>query len=394
MSLIFVAHNTPVPALYGAMAAILSNALRLPMAHLPVAWNLAHYADACQHVTAGGTLVTSGLVWYERLTAQTLAAPITPATLLGQRQDGVVPLGPSQLAHFPALAQRLQRGGVDYELVHIEQQNGRFGFSRLLAGHWRQDRFGRWRQGDDTGVSEAALRIALIGRRQDQQDAYPATLAALGDAADALGLALEVVCLAPQEIADQAGAQARLAGFSGVLLPGGSAMANVPGQIQAAHYTLAHAIPTLGLCLGMQTMATAVAQQMLGSTQANLAEADPAAAIKTFTPLHDAAGLPLHRLGAQSLYCRPGSLMHGVLGERYSVRYNHRYQLNPLLKADLEQQGLCISATDASGAVADGIEFTRHPFFLGVQGHPELSSRVGQAHPLLMAFLRAAARQR
>ncbi|MGL6017305.1 MAG: glutamine amidotransferase-related protein, partial [Gibbsiella quercinecans] len=83
MSLIFVAHNTPAPALYGAMAAILSNALRLPMAHLPAAWNLAHYADACQHVTAGGTLVTSGLVWYERLTGQTLAAPITPATLLG-----------------------------------------------------------------------------------------------------------------------------------------------------------------------------------------------------------------------------------------------------------------------------------------------------------------------
>ncbi|MGL6017751.1 MAG: glutamine amidotransferase-related protein, partial [Gibbsiella quercinecans] len=330
----------------------------------------------------------------ERLTGQTLAAPITPATLLGQRQDRVVPLGPSQLAHFPALARRLQRGGVDYELVHIEQQNGRFGFSRLLAGHWRQDRFGRWRQGDDTGVPEAALRIALIGRWQDQQDAYPATLAALGDAADALGLPLEVVCLAPQEIADQAGAQARLAGFSGVLLPGGSAMANVPGQIQAAHYTLAHAIPTLGLCLGMQTMATAVAQQMLGSTQANLAEADPSAAIKTFTPLHDAAGLPLHRLGAQPLCCRPGSLMHGVLGERYTVRYNHRYQLNPALKAGLEQQGLCISATDASGAVADGIEFTRHPFFLGVQGHPELSSREGQAHPLLMAFLRAAARQR
>jgi len=134
-----------------------------------------------------------------------------------------------------------------------------------------------------------------------------------------------------------------------------------------------------------------VAQEMLGSDRVNLAEADPNAAIASFVALADTAGLPAHRLGEQRMLCRPASRLGTLLGPRFAVRYNHRFHLNPALKSDLEHYGLAISATDSGGSVADGIEFNRHAFYLGVQGHPELSSAPGRPHPLLTAFLAAAA---
>ncbi|NDL62221.1 hypothetical protein GRH90_05570 [Enterobacteriales bacterium SAP-6] len=238
-------------------------------------------------------------------------------------------------------------------------------------------------------IGAAPLCIALLGSRRDQLDVYPAIAAALGDAADALSLRLDILFASPrQPLGDT------LDRADGVLLPGGASMANVAGQIAAARYTLDNAIPTLGLCLGMQTMATAVAQRMLGSAEVNLAEAEPLAPIKSFVPLAETAGRPHHRLGDQTMLSVPGSRMHALLGDRSGMRYNHRFQLNPALKQSLENYGLRISATDDSGAIADGIEFTGHDFYLGVQGHPELSSARGRPHPLLMAFLTAAARRR
>jgi len=227
-----------------------------------------------------------------------------------------------------------------------------------------------------------------VGAQADQCSVYPATLAALGDAADALALSLDIVYADPLMPEDQL--HAVMAGVDGILLPGGAAMCNVTGQVRAAHYALHHNIPVLGLCLGMQTMSTAIVQKMLGSLKANLAEADPDAEIKTFVPLSDTPAFPVHRLGSHIMHVRPGTRMHAILGDEFTVRYNHRFHLEPALKAGLEEYGLLISGTDVTGKIADGIEYTRHPFYLGVQGHPELSSLRVNPHPLLTAFLKAA----
>ncbi|WP_413739463.1 glutamine amidotransferase-related protein [Sodalis sp. RH14] len=433
MTLLFVAHDTPEPALYGAMAAILARRLRLPLAHLAIAWDTALYPDACQHAIAAGALVTSGLIWHERLSGDTIDTPKRWSELaaLPAGRDWVIPLGPAQLAELPGRLRALSRLAVDYQLIRVDMSPQGLVFRRNGAiesawGQWRRDGFGRWREtspddaiaivpgvaptgalpavdpgpgiGRDApvaaphslaGAAASPLAIVLLGARRDQLEAYPAAVAALGDAADALALRLNILFASPQEPCGDILKRAH-----GVLLPGGAAMANVAGQITAARYTLDNAVPTLGLCLGMQTMATAVAQRMLGSTGVNLAEADPLAPVKSFVPLAETAGLPRHRLGDHMMVSEPGSRMHQLLGDRSTLRYNHRFHLNPALKRDLDIAGLRLSATDASGAITDGIEFTRHVFYLGVQGHPELSSSRRRPHPLLMAFLTAAARRR
>jgi len=399
MSFIFVAHDTPEPSLYGAMAAILAAQKHLPLAHLPVSWDIARYPDACQHVIGEGQLMTSGLLWTERMNPQSAGKVMELEDLLNTygTQDVVVPLGPMQIIQFTQIARQVRDNALDYELVTVERANQGFVFRRHgqtddASGCWWRDRYGRWINQNMPPHTGPSLRIALVGSQSDQCSIYPATLAALGDAADALSLSLDMVYAAPQALEDHL--HEVMENVDGILLPGGSAMCNVTGQICAAHYALNRNIPILGLCLGMQTMTTAIVQKMLGSTKANLAEAYANAEIKTFIPLTDTPTFPVHRLGDYQMHCRPGSRLNDILGDEFTVRYNHRFHLEPELKPDLEKFGLHISGTDATGKIADGIEFTHHPFYLGVQGHPELSSLRVKPHPLLTAFLKAAGSKR
>ncbi|PKE29050.1 CTP synthase [Rahnella sp. AA] len=395
MAFIFVAHDTPEPSLYGAMAAILAAQKHLPLAHLPVSWDVARYPDACQHVIGEGQLMTSGLLWTERLNPQSAGKVMALDDLLNTygTQDVVIPLGPAQIIQFTQIARQVRDNAFDYELINVERSNQGYAFSRHgqmdeAAGCWWRDRYGRWINHNTPPQTGTALRIALVGAQADQCSVYPATLASLGDAADALALSLDIVYADPLALEDHL--HEVMANVDGILLPGGAAMCNVAGQICAAHYALNRNIPVLGLCLGMQTMTTAIVQKMMGSLKANLAEADPDAEIKTFVPLKETPTFPVHRLGSHTMHVRAGSRMHEILGDEFIVRYNHRFHLEPALKAGLEAFGLHISGTDVSGKIADGIEYTRHPFYLGVQGHPELSSLRVKPHPLLTAFLKAA----
>lgn len=390
MTITFVAHDTPEPALYGAMASILARHRGVGFAHLPVEWHKQNYADACQHVTSNGGLVTSGLLWYERFNGVCAGKVRQLDDLLSLHggKEWVIPLGPSQLASFSKLMREVKDLSVDYELIEVKTKSQgyqlNYGDSQEV---WWRDSFGRLTSGypERPRAASKRLSIALIGTYHDQLSSYPATLAALGDAADALGVAIETVFIPPQS--PEHVLLSTLQHVDGVLLPGGSDMLNVAGQTRVAHYCLQQRVPVLGLCLGMQTMATAVIQQMMGNTAANLAEADPQAELKTFVPLGETSG---HRLGDKRMTMRAGSQLAAVLGETSVVRYNHRFQLNPQFKTDLEAYGLSISGTDESGAIAEGIEYASHPFYLGVQGHPELSSTAERPHPLMSAFLQAA----
>jgi CTP synthase (UTP-ammonia lyase) len=136
-------------------------------------------------------------------------------------------------------------------------------------------------------------------------------------------------------------------------------------------------------------MTTAVAQRALGSKVANLAEADPSAPIKTFTPLSEESSLPPHRLGEKKVMVVAGSRLRDILGGETSIRCNHRFRLNPELDPVLRRAGLLVSAHDVSGQIADAIEFAGHSFYFGLQGHPELSCRSDVPHPLIRAFVQA-----
>lgn len=402
MALTVVVHETEAPALYAAAAAaVAAQRGGWRLLHLPARFDTARHADAVQHVLAGGGLGPSGLVWYERLTGRQAqpAAPVEAIVRAGREDDIVVPLHPAFLdeaGDADRLFRQARRAGVEVE--RIEAGFDGVSFYERSAPETPlafRDRFGRVTlRPCCPAPAQAVLLIGLIGTEGDHRNVYPAALAALADAADALKVELDIRFIDPRGLAEAAAA--RLAGgLDGFLLPGGSDMANVAGQIEAALAGLSGKLPTAGLCLGMQTMATAFSWRVLGRGAANLAEADPDARIKTFVAMAgqcDAEGrrLPEHRTGEQAMRVKPGSELAALLPPEMNVRYNHRFRLSPDLLPVLERAGLRIAAEGLGGAVADAIEADGHPFYKGMQGHPELGSGASGPHPLLVAFLAAA----
>lgn len=403
MALILVEHRTAAPALYGAMTAVVAAERGAEVAHLPARFDTGLHPDAIQHVASSGALVPSGLLWVERLTGRDVGPPSTiEAVLRGAAgRDVAVPFHPGAMS--PGLGEALLRGAraAGVRIDHLTVDEDASGFAVRAAdagspaqhlGHWSRDAFGRFVPA--TAGSRIIrhrgplLRIALVGTRPDHRDVYPGALAALGDAADGAGLGVEVVFLDPTAVRPGE-VEALLAEVDGLLLPGGSDMANVPGQILMARGALEAEVPTVGLCLGMQTMTTAFAQSVLGEADVNLAEANPHATHHTFIAMAGAPGLPRHRLGEAPTVPVAGTLYGDLMGAPARERFNHRYRLNPVLEPALATSGLRVSARDETGAVVDAVEVAAHPFFVGLQGHPELRSRPESPHPLLSAFLRA-----
>jgi CTP synthase len=402
MSITLIVHTSTQPALYGAMAAVAAHATSAVLMHRPAMFTLTQGADAVQHVAAEGALVASGLLWYERLTGRVVSAPTSAQGIVaaGRMENVVVPWHPpvQNVADLDELLALAKADGVVVRMWPVEALGDCW---RLRAGDgeacpegwWCRDAFGRLVPQEmlsgTFGVHDGLatpLCIALIGTEHAQRDVYPANLASLADAADAQGIHLKMHFVAPRDFTPT-----DLHGMDGVVLPGGSDMGNVPGQLAAAQYTLAAGIPTLGLCLGMQTMSTALVRSLPGAGDANLAEADPQALLKSFVPLAETPGLPAFRLGDQPVRS-VDPYFSSLMGEKPVVRCNHRFGLNPVLLPLLREHGVCIAATDISGQIVDAISSSAHPFYWGMQGHPELSSRKDTPHPMMMDFLAATRR--
>ena len=393
MALILVHHDTDSPALYGAVSAAVSVTRNCGFAHIEACFDTSRHADAKQHVVATGGLAASGLCWFERLSGKPVSPPARLDAVLGAARisDIVVPFHPEFIAD--ADAGKTLAACAD-QVINVVDCGDHFIDSEtrtVLA--WR-DRFGRilLRQPEDAPA--AALAIALVGTASDHIGVYPAALASLTDAADHLSVALDLDFIDPVAFRE-AGAIEALRRYAGILLPGGSDMKNVAGQTAVAAFALENGFPTVGFCLGMQTMATAVAWKAFGRGNANLAEANPDANIKTFLAMAgekkaDGGLLPEHRTGDQAIRPMPGTRLAGLIDADTKIRCNHRFRLNPHLVGDLEAQGLRVAARGVDGDVIDAIEVIEHPFYIGLQGHPELSSRIGEPNPLITAFLKAA----
>jgi CTP synthase len=166
-------------------------------------------------------------------------------------------------------------------------------------------------------------------------------------------------------------------------------------MIFAAKYARTHAIPYLGLCLGMQIAVIEFARNQAGLPDANSGEFDPGSPHKVidFMPGQSDAvnkGGTL-RLGAWPCEIRPGTrLMECYVAERISERHRHRYEVNNDYRAALEQAGLVLCGQSPDGQLVEAVELREHPFYVGVQYHPEFKSRPNRPHPLFLGFLRAA----
>jgi CTP synthase len=189
-----------------------------------------------------------------------------------------------------------------------------------------------------------------------------------------------------------------LTSYDGLIVPGGFGSRGIEGKIKAIKFAREHGIPYLGLCYGMQLATIEFARNVAGITGAPSTELNSEARDRVihFMPGQEKKvetkqyGSTM-RLGAYPCVLQPGTKTYEAYGaEQISERHRHRYEFNNLYREKLEKLGFVIAGTSPDNSLVEVIEIKDHPFFVGVQFHPEFKSRPLTGHPLFNAFIKAA----
>ena len=270
--------------------------------------------------------------------------------------------------------------------------------SRLSYG-WRVPDLQEWRElvqheaALRETASAAALRVALVGKYVELQDAYISVREALVHAAVALGHRLEISWVNSEEVERGQGLEL-IAAAQGIVVPGGFGHRGIEGKIIAARLAREQQIPYLGLCLGMQVMCIEFARYITGAARANSTEFDPETPQPVIDLMPDQRDLAemggTMRLGAYPCALQPGTRAAAAYGqEAVSERHRHRFEFNNAFRQQLGEAGMVFSGLSPDGRLVEIAELRDHPWMLGSQFHPEFKSRPNRAHPLFSAFLQA-----
>jgi CTP synthase len=241
------------------------------------------------------------------------------------------------------------------------------------------------------------VRIALVGKYVQLEDAYLSVSEALRHAASLEGSTVEIDWIDSERIESKDGADVRerLERADGILIPGGFGGRGIEGKIAAARVAREQRIPYLGICLGMHVAVAEFARHVAGMDGANSTEMDvetPYPVIDLLPEQKEVANLGgTMRLGADPIKLHEGSRAREVYGEAVVYeRHRHRYEVNNLLRKRLEAAGLRTSGTSPDERLVEVIELQDHPFFVASQFHPEFKSRPERPAPLFRDFIAAA----
>ena len=255
---------------------------------------------------------------------------------------------------------------------------------------------------------KGTAHIAMVGKYVDLSDSYKSLNEALRHAGMKNHVKVDITyidseTLTPDNVAAELGA------FDAVLVPGGFGKRGTEGKIAAARFAREHRVPYLGICLGMQVATIEFARHAAGLEGANSTEFDPQTphpVIALIDEWQEADGTiqkrdassdlgGTMRLGAQSSDVTPGTLAHQIYGPVVTERHRHRYEANTQYLDRLRAAGLVISALTQREHLTEIVELpqTVHPWFMGVQFHPEFKSTPWDGHPLFNAFVKAALEQ-
>ena len=238
------------------------------------------------------------------------------------------------------------------------------------------------------------LRIGLIGKYVDLHDAYLSVAESLRHAGFHHGAKVEIIWIQAEEVEGLL-ADERMTTLDGIVIPGGFGPRGVEGKIRAAEYARENLVPCLGLCLGMQVMTVEFARHVLGLTDANSTEFNPATSHPVIDLMHDQREVTdkggTMRLGAYYAVLQPGTRVSRAYGEPVvSERHRHRYEFNAAYRARFEESGFVCSGTSPDRRLVEFIELNDHPFWVGTQAHPEFKSRPDRPHPLFRELIGAA----
>jgi len=252
---------------------------------------------------------------------------------------------------------------------------------------------------------EGQVTIAIVGKYTGMKDAYKSLIEALshGGIANKVRVNLEWM---ESEVFEHEDPTPFLEHVNGILVPGGFGQRGAEGKIRAAQFARERRVPYFGICFGMQMAVIEAARNLCGIEQANSTEFGPTKEPIVGLMTEWIKGNELQkrasdsdmggtmRLGAFPAHLRRGSRISGIYSsEDISERHRHRYEVNTAYKDRLEQHGMRFAGMSPDGVLPETIEYEDHPWFIGVQYHPELKSRPFEPHPLFSSFVGAAVEQ-
>lgn len=259
-----------------------------------------------------------------------------------------------------------------------------------------------------TGISqrvhnpEGEVNIAIVGKYTGLKDAYKSLIEALhhGGIANQVKVNLQWI---ESEVFEHEDPAPFLEGIHGIMVPGGFGQRGAEGKIRAARFARERKVPYFGICFGMQMAVIEAARSLAGIENASSTEFGPTSEPVVGLMTEWLRGNELEkratggdlggtmRLGAYQASLKPGSKVAEIYGgTEISERHRHRYEVNMTYRDRLEEKGLRFSGVSPDGVLPEIVEYENHPWFIGVQYHPELKSRPFEPHPLFQSFINAA----
>jgi CTP synthase len=265
---------------------------------------------------------------------------------------------------------------------------------KLLGLQTREPDLSNWRKFVERVVSpKKRVKIAVVGKYIDLQDAYKSIYESLTHAAASQDCGIDLKLIDAEQLQD--GVDGQLKDVAGVLIPGGFGDRGVEGKIKAARFARENKLPYLGLCLGMQVATIEFARNVCGIANANSAEFDQTSSDPVICLLDEQREVTNKgasmRLGTWPTRIQPGSLAEKIYGsDEVLERHRHRYEFNMKYRDQMREKGFEISGTSPDGSLAELVELRDHPYFLACQYHPEFQSKPNKPHPLFKGFIQAA----
>jgi len=243
-------------------------------------------------------------------------------------------------------------------------------------------------------AAKRQVTIALVGKYTQLHDAYLSVVEALSHAGTENDAVVHIKWIDSEKVTPE-NVEKCLEGCHGVLVPGGFGDRGIEGMITAINYARQNKIPFFGICLGMQMAVVEFARNVVGLCGAHSTEFDERSPHPVIDLMPDQVGITKKggtmRLGKYPCVLQEGTLSARLYGaaEIYE-RHRHRYEFNNDYRDTFTQHGLRLAGLSPNGGLVEVVELPSHPWFVGVQFHPEFKSRPNRAHPLFFGFVRAA----
>jgi CTP synthase len=294
------------------------------------------------------------------------------------------------------IPESLRAAGMDREVLTLLHLHDRVDQAHEDAARtrwrWFVDRIGR---------ADREITIGVTGKYTSLRDAYASVIKAAEHAGVHLNAEVKLKWLDTSTI-DRSSVARRLTDCHGIIVPGGFGVRGTEGKIECIRYARENRIPYLGLCLGFQMAVIEFARNVCGLADANSSEFDPRCkhpVIDVLPEQKKIEGLGGNmRLGGKDVELKPGTLAARLFGspereaDHVRMRFRHRYEVDPKYIRQLEEQGMVFSGKHPEQPIMQVLELPQevHPYFIGTQAHPELTSRPLNPSPLFLGFVRAA----